>query len=214
MFLATLGLSVLLGRLGRGRAFLAIPAAIALVAGGSWVVLATGAGWIYPTLWLLRGASEFLLGLAVWGLAGLVTDTRQAKRFFPLIGGAAVLGQVLAGLGTRPLARWLGAENLILVWLGTLARGRRARSEARRGRGRGCSATATSARRRRSPRCAKASATRCARRCSGGCRWGRSCSRSSSSRSTSPSPAPPSSATRIPTTSPASSACSWACRPP
>jgi HEAT repeat protein len=121
MFLATLGLSVLLGRLGRGRAFLAIPAAIALIAGGSRVVLATGAGWIYPTLWLLRGASEFLLGLAVWGLAGLVTDTRQAKRFFPLIGGAAVLGQVLAGLGTRPLARWLGAENLILVWLGTLA---------------------------------------------------------------------------------------------
>ncbi len=121
MFLATLGLSVLLGRLGRGRAFLAIPAAIALVAGASRVILATGAGWIYPTLWLLRGASEFLLGLAVWGLAGLVTDTRQAKRFFPLIGGAAVLGQVLAGLGTRPLARWLGAENLILVWLGTLA---------------------------------------------------------------------------------------------
>ena len=121
MFLATLGLSVLLGRLGRGRAFLAIPAAIALVAGGSRVILATGAGWIYPTLWLLRGASEFLLGLAVWGLAGLVTDTRQAKRFFPLIGGAAVLGQVLAGLGTRPLARWLGAENLIVVWLGTLA---------------------------------------------------------------------------------------------
>jgi hypothetical protein len=121
MFLATLGLSVLLGRLGRGRAFLAIPAAIALVVGASRVILATGAGWIYPTLWLLRGASEFLLGLAVWGLAGLVTDTRQAKRFFPLIGGAAVLGQVLAGLGTRPLARWLGAENLILVWLGTLA---------------------------------------------------------------------------------------------
>lgn len=121
MFLATLGLSVLLGRLGRGRAFLAIPAAIALVAGGSRVLLATGVGWIYPALWLLRGASEFLLGLAVWGLAGLVTDTRQAKRFFPLIGGAAVSGQVLAGLATRPLARWIGTENLILVWLGTLA---------------------------------------------------------------------------------------------
>jgi hypothetical protein len=59
--------------------------------------------------------------MAVWGLAGLVTDTRQAKRFFPLIGGAAVLGQVLGGLATRPLAGWLGAENLILVWLGTLA---------------------------------------------------------------------------------------------
>ena len=84
------------------------------------MLLAAGAGWIYPALWLLRGASEFLLGMAVWGLAGLVTDTRQAKRFFPLIGGAAVLGQVLAGLATRPLAAWLGTENLILVWLATL----------------------------------------------------------------------------------------------
>jgi HEAT repeat protein len=121
MFLATLGVSVLLGRIGRGRAFLAIPAAIAAIAAGSRILLAIGVGWIYPALWLLRGASEFLLGMAVWGLAGLVTDTRQAKRFFPLIGGAAVLGQVLGGLATRPLAGWLGAENLILVWLGTLA---------------------------------------------------------------------------------------------
>ncbi len=121
MFLATLGVSVLLGRIGRGRAFLAIPAAIAAIAAGSRILLAIGVGWIYPALWLLRGASEFLLGMAVWGLAGLVTDTRQAKRFFPLIGGAAVMGQVLGGLATRPLAGWLGAENLILVWLGTLA---------------------------------------------------------------------------------------------
>lgn len=121
MFLATLAVSAVLGRLGRGRVFLVIPISIALVAGASRAVLATGADWIYPALWLLRGASEFLLGLAVWGLAGLVTDTRQAKRFFPLIGGAAVAGQVLGGLATRPLAGWLGTDNLILVWLVTLA---------------------------------------------------------------------------------------------
>ena len=120
MFLATLGVSVLLGRLGRGRAFLAIPSAIALIVVASRVLLGADVGWIHQALWLLRGASEFLLGMAVWGLAGLVTDTRQAKRFFPLIGGAAVLGQVLAGLATRPLAAWLGTENLILVWLATL----------------------------------------------------------------------------------------------
>ncbi|MGI8616016.1 MAG: Npt1/Npt2 family nucleotide transporter, partial [Actinomycetota bacterium] len=120
MFLATLGVSAVLGRLGRGRTFLVIPASIALIAAGARAALATQADWIYPALWLLRGASEFLLGLAVWGLAGLVTDTRQAKRFFPLIGGAAVLGQVVGGLATKPLAGWLGTDNLILVWLGTL----------------------------------------------------------------------------------------------
>jgi HEAT repeat protein len=121
MFLATLAVSALLGRLGRGRVFLVIPTAIALVAGAARLVLSTGASWVYPALWLLRGASEFLLGMAVWGLAGLVTDTRQAKRFFPLIGGAAVAGQVVGGLATRPLAGWLGTNNLILVWLITLA---------------------------------------------------------------------------------------------
>jgi HEAT repeat protein len=121
MFLATLGVSALLGRLGRGRAFLAIPASIAVVAGVARVALASEADWIYPALWLLRGASEFLLGLAVWGLAGLVTDTRQAKRFFPLIGGAVVLGQVVGGLATKPLAAWLGTDNLIIVWLASLA---------------------------------------------------------------------------------------------
>jgi HEAT repeat protein len=121
MFLATLGVSALLGRLGRARAFLVIPSSIALIAGAARVALGTDADWIYPALWLLRGASEFLLGLAVWGLAGLVTDTRQAKRFFPLIGGAAVLGQVVGGLATKPLANALGTDNLIVVWLGTLA---------------------------------------------------------------------------------------------
>ena len=60
------------------------------------------------------------MGLAVWGLAGLVTDTRQAKRFFPLIGAGGVLGYVLGGLVTKPLASWIGSPNLLLVWVATL----------------------------------------------------------------------------------------------
>ncbi|HZN42498.1 MAG TPA: Npt1/Npt2 family nucleotide transporter, partial [Actinomycetota bacterium] len=120
MFAASIGVAALLGRLGRGRAFLLVPTAIALIAGVARLALAADAGWVYPALWLVRGAAEFLIGLAVWGLAGLVTDTRQAKRFFPLIGAAAVLGQVLGGLVTRPLAGWLGTDNLVLVWMGTL----------------------------------------------------------------------------------------------
>ena len=120
MFAASIGVAALLGRLGRGRAFLLVPLAIGVIAGISRAALAADAGWIYPALWLVRGAAEFLVGLAVWGLAGLVTDTRQAKRFFPLIGAAAVLGQVIGGFATKPLAAWLGTENLVLVWMATL----------------------------------------------------------------------------------------------
>ena len=182
--------------------------------GASRVALATGADWIYPALWLLRGASEFLLGLAVWGLAGLVTDTRQAKRFFPLIGGAAVLGQVLAGLATtsaRGLARHGEPDPRVARDAGDR---RGARPEARREDAARALLPRGDGAPRRSPRCARASATRFARRCSGGCRWGRSCSPSSSSPCTSPSRGPPSSGTRSPTTWPGSSACSSACRPP
>ncbi|HEX5936185.1 MAG TPA: cyclic nucleotide-binding domain-containing protein [Actinomycetota bacterium] len=120
MFLASLGVSALLGRLGRGRTFLAIPASILVISVVAWVALLDDPGWVYRALWIVRGAAEFLVGLAVWGLAGLVTDTRQAKRWFPLIGAAAVLGQVVGGLLTRPLASWLGTEALILVWSATL----------------------------------------------------------------------------------------------
>ena len=150
MFLASLGVSASLARIGRGGTFLAIPATIVVVAALGWVALLDDAGWVYRALWLLRGAAEFLVGLAVWGLAGLVTDTRQAKRWFPLIGGAAVLGQVAGGLLTRPLAAWLGTDALILVWSATLvavvALGRRlvaiAGAEAPRSRRRRSSAVA------------------------------------------------------------------------
>ncbi len=120
MFIVFLGVGALLGRFGRRRAFVVIPIAIGACAIAGRLALASGLAWAYPGLWLLRGASEFLLGLTVWGLAGAVTDTRQAKRFFPLIGGGAVLGQVVGGFATKPLAAAIGAENLIIVWTATL----------------------------------------------------------------------------------------------
>jgi HEAT repeat protein len=97
-----------------------IPLALAVLAVAGRVVLAGGADWITPALWLLQGAAQFLMGLTVWGLAGLVTDTRQAKRFFPLIGAGGVLGYVLGGLATLPVASRIGTSNLLLVWAATL----------------------------------------------------------------------------------------------
>jgi HEAT repeat protein len=120
MFLATLGFAVLVGRVGRGLACVVIPLALAILAVAGRVVLAGGADWITPALWLLQGAAQFLVGLSVWGLAGLVTDTRQAKRFFPLIGAGGVLGYVLGGLLTLPVAARIGTSNLLLVWAATL----------------------------------------------------------------------------------------------
>ncbi|MGZ8632157.1 MAG: Npt1/Npt2 family nucleotide transporter [Actinomycetota bacterium] len=120
MFLTTLGFGALLARMGRGRACIVIPIAIAVLAAAGRVGLAADLSWITQVLWLLQGVGYFVLGLAVWGLAGIVTDTRQAKRFFPLIGAGGVLGYVVGGLVTKPLASWLGTPNLLLVWVATL----------------------------------------------------------------------------------------------
>ncbi len=120
MFVVTVAFGALLGRLGRGRACLSIPIVLALVAVLGRMALAADIAWITQALWLLQGAAQFLVSLAVWGLAGLVTDTRQAKRFFPLIGAGGVLGYVLGGLVTTPLASWIGSPNLLLVWVVTL----------------------------------------------------------------------------------------------
>jgi HEAT repeat protein len=54
--------------------------------------------------------------LYVWGLAGSIVDTRQAKRLFPLFGASVILGAIVGGFLTAPLARWLQTENLVLIW--------------------------------------------------------------------------------------------------
>jgi HEAT repeat protein len=116
MFGASLGVAVLLSRFGRARTHLLIPLSIGATALAGRVGLISGPTWIYAGLWLLVALAQFAIALSVWGLAGIVTDTRQAKRFFPLIGAGGVLGLVLGGLATRPLAAAVGAENLIVVW--------------------------------------------------------------------------------------------------
>ena len=120
MFVLTLGFGALLARTGAARACIAIPLAVAVLAVAGRAGLAADLDWIPQALWLLQGASYFVLGLALWGLAGIVTDTRQAKRVFPLIGAGGVLGYVVGGVITKPLASWLGTPNLVLVWVATL----------------------------------------------------------------------------------------------
>ena len=209
MFLITIAFGALLARTDRRIASIAVPIAVAVLALAGRLGLAAGLGWVSQALWLLQGAGYFVLGLTVWGIAGIVADTRQAKRFFPLIGAGTVLGSVLGGLVTRPLASWIGTPNLLLVWVATLVAATAlavvllgvSRSGARE-RDAG-SATGIVA----------GSGTRVVPPCCGGSAWPRSCSRSCSSRCTCRSRARPSSGTPTPTSWQGSSACSSASRP-
>jgi HEAT repeat protein len=116
MFLTTVGVGALLARVGRERVFVVIPAAISVAALLARAAVEAEATWVYGALWILQSVAEFTCLLAIWGLAGLVSDTRQAKRFFPLIAAGGVVGLIVGGLATGPLAATVGSENLLLVW--------------------------------------------------------------------------------------------------
>jgi HEAT repeat protein len=92
-------------------------AAAVLVARG---ILELDLRWFYPVLWLVMMVLWVTQLMGSWGLAGAVSDTRQAKRLFPLYGAGLIAGAVIGGLATGPLADAVHADNLLFVWAGAL----------------------------------------------------------------------------------------------
>ncbi|HJV04307.1 MAG TPA: HEAT repeat domain-containing protein [Actinomycetota bacterium] len=112
----TVGASGLLSRPDPTRILLGLLAALGgLVLLGRAALMLPGR-WIYPVLWVVMMIAWTGQIMATWGLAGAVHDTRQAKRLFPLYGSGLILGAVVGGLLTGPLADALGPENLLVVW--------------------------------------------------------------------------------------------------
>ena len=109
-----------LGRIPKRIVYTAIPIFIALLLIGARFALLTKAKWLYPGLWLGKEVLNALVSLMIWGIAGVVCDTRQAKRLFPLFNASFILGQVIGGFATGLLVNIIGTENLLIVWAGTL----------------------------------------------------------------------------------------------
>lgn len=109
-------LSGLIGRFDRRRAYLTLPLVLGAAVLAGRGLVADGGTWIYRALWLTVTLAYLLQAVYLWGTAGSVTDTRSAKRLFPLFGAGSILGAVVGGVLTRPLAPALGAENLLVVW--------------------------------------------------------------------------------------------------
>jgi HEAT repeat protein len=115
-FVSMTGMSVLLQRRDPERILVFLPLAFAAVVLIMRVLVEPGLKSVYPVLWLLMMVMWTAQGVAVWGLASTLHDTRQAKRLFPVYGAGWILGIVVGGFVTRPLALWIHAENLLLVW--------------------------------------------------------------------------------------------------
>ncbi|RPJ43884.1 MAG: hypothetical protein EHM21_10910, partial [Chloroflexi bacterium] len=119
-FGTTLVITAMMGRIDKQRLYVALPFLLGLLLIGERLVILLNIRWFYAVMWLGMNVIVSLLSLLTWGLAGMACDTRQAKRLFPLFSAGAILGTVLGGLITPPLASWLHAENLLLFWAASL----------------------------------------------------------------------------------------------
>ena len=114
------GVTALLSRVPKHILYVAIPLLVSIVLVIARFALLTGSNWLYPALWLGKEVLNILIGIVIWGIAGVVCDTRQAKRLFPLFNASRILGQVIGGFVTGILVASIGTENLLIVWAGTL----------------------------------------------------------------------------------------------
>lgn len=114
------GVTALLSRIPRQILYISVPLLMAIVLIVARFALFTGLNWLYPALWLGKEVLNILVSLVLWGIAGVVCDTRQAKRLFPLFNASRILGQVIGGFVTGLLVAVIGTENLLLVWAGSL----------------------------------------------------------------------------------------------
>ncbi len=118
-FAVTMGMGTMAS--GAGLGFLVrLPLAVATTLLVARAILGLQLHWFYPAMWLVMMVLWTTQVLGFWGLAGAVSDTRQAKRLFPLYGAAVIAGWVLGGISTGPLADRIQAENLVVVWAGTM----------------------------------------------------------------------------------------------
>src|SRR5512135_3302411 len=105
-----------LGRFNRRRFFewLLLGTMILLIA--ERVALLRPVSLLYPVIWLTISCIGMILGTFVWNVAGEISDTRQAKRLFPLYTSAGILGSVVGNVVTGAVAKWLGTEDLLILF--------------------------------------------------------------------------------------------------
>jgi HEAT repeat protein len=87
---------------------------------GLWAVVEWAASFVdapvvYPIIWISTQVLIMVTFTMMWNAAGAASNTRQAKRLFPIFASAGVAGAVLGNLLTGPLAKLIGTQTLLAV---------------------------------------------------------------------------------------------------
>jgi len=75
---------------------------------------------IYPILYILKSQAIEILPILYWDILTDLFTTQQSKRLYTLITAGGVLGATLGSLLTGPVARWVGIDNVLLIFFGSL----------------------------------------------------------------------------------------------
>lgn len=105
-------------RYSRRRVFLIVHVLMGCEAVGAWWIIhqQTTSLWLYPTLWALFYGNFVVLTLQFWILASDHFTNHEARRFYPHIIAAGIVGSLLGGVLIDVLAPHLASEQFLLVW--------------------------------------------------------------------------------------------------
>ena len=120
-FVSSLGYAVALARLPRVPLFVAVLVGLGALLVVQRIGLAMGAGDLIPLLWLTVSAASTINLTIAWTVSGATFDARQAKRLFPLLTSAAIIGSFFGTLAAGPVARLISVESLVIVQAALLA---------------------------------------------------------------------------------------------
>jgi len=85
-----------------------------------WTASFVDAPVVYPIIWVSTQVLIMVTFTVMWNAAGAASNTRQAKRLFPIFASSGVAGAVIGNLLTGPLAKLIGTETLLAVQGGAL----------------------------------------------------------------------------------------------
>lgn len=85
---------------------------------GLWAIVEWAASFVdapvvYPIIWISTQVLIMVTFTVMWNAAGAASNTRQAKRLFPIFASAGVAGAVVGNLLTGPIAKLVGTQTLL-----------------------------------------------------------------------------------------------------
>ncbi|HET6586045.1 MAG TPA: Npt1/Npt2 family nucleotide transporter [Nannocystaceae bacterium] len=86
----------------------------------TWVLVGTDVEWVYPVFYVWSEVVANLLIVQFWTIANDLHDPRAARRLFPAIASARIVGVVVIGLLSGGLVRAIGTPALLFVLVGMM----------------------------------------------------------------------------------------------